>query len=55
MFLIWIVLIIVIIWILKDKLNFNIKKDDPLYILKKRYVNGEISREEFEKMKTELK
>lgn len=57
---IWIVLLIpVIIWFLnRNDKNSNLlsdkSNDDSLSILKKRYANGEISKEEFLKIKNDL-
>ena len=35
----------------KDSSNGNNSSEDPLIILKKRFVNGEISEDEYKKMK----
>jgi uncharacterized membrane protein len=34
--------------------HYNKTSESPMDILKKRYANGEISKEEFEKMKKEI-
>jgi putative membrane protein len=41
----------------KDRLGFRdgLTRETPLEILKKRYARGEITREQFEKMKEDLK
>ena len=54
MFLIWIVIIAVIIWAFKDKLNLNLNQENALEILKKHYAKGEISKDEFDEMKKNL-
>ena len=58
----WIVLIVVIVWAVVKFTNRNlpidsinsVKKETPLDILKKRYAKGEITKEEFERMKKDL-
>jgi putative membrane protein len=58
---IWIIALFVIIWIVIKIANTgqNRKTDSsgesPLDIIKKRYARGEISKEEFEQMKKDLK
>ena len=58
--LIWIVILGVIIWAIVQVTNRNNKHkgqdtgESPLDVLKKRYANGEISKEEFEKIKKDL-
>lgn len=52
MFIIWIVIIIVIIWFVSDKMKP--KNDDAMEVLKKRYAKGEISKEEYDRIKKEL-
>ncbi len=50
----WILWIIFIIWVFATPWDIpgqRGKKDTPLDILKKRFANGEISKEEFEEMK----
>ncbi len=47
----WIVWLILLIWIflVPHDIPFRrSKKDDPLHILKKRFANGELSKEEYE-------
>lgn len=57
---IWIVLLIpIVIWFLNRNGNNSTilstkSNDDSLNILKKRYANGEISKEEFIKIKNDL-
>lgn len=56
-----IIIIVFIVWLIVNQLNKN--RQDPnisesgsaLDILKKRYANGEITKEQFEQMKKELK
>ena len=54
MFLIWIVIIAVIIWAFKDKLNLYLNQENALEILKKRYTKGEISKDKLDEMKKNL-
>ena len=61
MYLMWFIFIPIVvffIWImLRQKQThkyFEQQKDSPLYILKKRYANGEITTEEYEQMKKKL-
>ena len=54
----WILWIIFIIWVFATPWNIpgqRGKKDTLLDILKKRFANGEITKEEFEEMKEILK
>ena len=58
----WILLIALIIWVVVQLSNRNQsnqstnieEKENPLDILKRRYAKGEITREEFERMKNDL-
>ncbi len=56
----WLVILALFIWLLVQALNRGRMEDrhsqleTPLEILKKRYARGEISREEYEKMKKDL-
>ena len=47
----------IVIWIVIALINAfqPNKKEDPLTLLKKRYVSGEISKKQYEEMKKELK
>jgi len=50
----WLFLIFIILWIFaKSKNNYGMQapKETPLEILKRRFANGEISKEEFEEKK----
>lgn len=50
----WVVWIIFIIWIFATSWDIpgkRRKKDTPIEILKKRFANGEINKEEFEEKK----
>jgi putative membrane protein len=53
----WILIIFGIVYLVKllttDKKG-NILQDSPLDILKKRYAKGEITKEEYEKIKSDL-
>jgi putative membrane protein len=58
-FFFWIIFLVILVWVVKSILEkqnsgSTSAKDDPLDILKKRYANGEISKEEFERMKRDL-
>ena len=53
----WIFWIVIILWIFigpKPYILKNDKKETPLDILKRRYANGDISKEEFEERKKTL-
>ena len=58
---IWIIALFVIIWIVIRIANAGQNRrtdcsgESPLDIIKKRYARGEISKEEFEQMKKDLK
>lgn len=56
MFIWWFLLIALVIVVIRALLNTNKKSSDetPLEILKRRYANGEIDKEEFEKRKKDL-
>jgi len=50
----WVIWIIIIIWIFVTPWDIpgqRRKKDTPMEILKKRFANGEINKEEFEEKK----
>ena len=54
----WIIWLILLIWIFYVHYDIpyqRAKKDDPLSILKKRFANGEITKEEYEESKKILK
>lgn len=54
LFLCFIAIVLLILFFVKynDK---NSQKEDPIEIVKKRYANGEITKEEFDKLKKDLK
>ena len=58
MIILWVLLTALIIFMLVKVINkggfSGISSESPLDILKKRYARGEISKEEFEKMKKEV-
>lgn len=49
-----IVLVVFVIWAVMNSGQNNQPKDTPMEILKRRYANGEIDEEEFQKRKKEL-
>ena len=54
----WVVWLILLIWIFLVPYDIpyrKSKKEDPLSVLKKRFANGEISKEEYEESKKILK
>ena len=56
---VWLIIIVVIVWVTiqfkgENRGHYNKKGESPLDILKKRYAKGEISKEEFVKMKKDL-
>lgn len=51
----WIILIIFIVWAVKEiSVRFRIDSSQSLEILKERYAKGEIDRKEFEEKKKDL-
>ncbi|MDA3813974.1 MAG: SHOCT domain-containing protein [Candidatus Cloacimonetes bacterium] len=54
MFLLPLLIIIIIYFIFKDKIDINKTEKSPLDILKLRYAKGEISKDEFDEMKQNL-
>jgi putative membrane protein len=57
MFFWWFLIIALVVVVVRALLNTNQKKphnETPLEILKRRYANGEIDKEEFEKRKKDL-
>ena len=55
----WAVIIVFIVWIVKEVGGRNSERNDPktnsaLNILKERYAKGEINKEEFEQKKKDL-
>ena len=56
MFFWWFLLIALVVLVIRAMLNTNKKSNNetPLEILKRRYANGEIDKEEFEKRKKDL-
>ncbi len=57
---IWVIFLVIIIWLIVQTTNRNrngnsaSNRETPLEILKKRYARGEISKEEFDRMKKDL-
>ncbi len=56
---IWLVIIVAIVWVIfkfkgDNREPFNKNSESPMDILKNRYAKGEISKEEFERMKKEI-
>ena len=57
MWILWLVLIVIIVYIMKDFIPGNTKKtsgDDALEILRQRFARGEIDEQEYEQRKKEL-
>lgn len=54
MILFWVLIILAVIYIARAVSNGRQKGETALDILKKRYAKGEISKEEFERMKDDL-
>jgi putative membrane protein len=55
----WLIIIVVIVWVVfqfkgDNRGHYYKSSESPLDILKKRYANGEILKDEFEKMKKDL-
>ena len=52
----WVVLIIIVVKLFsnRNKNNIHLPNEIPLDILKKRYANGEITKEQFEQMKRDI-
>ncbi len=55
MMLFWIVIIVVGIWAVKSLATGKSENDSPEDILKKRYAKGEITRDEYDRMKRDLR
>ncbi len=56
---VWLIIIVVIVWVVfqfksDNREHYYKSSESPLDIIKKRYANGEISKEEFERMKKDL-
>lgn len=57
----WLVIIGLVIYVVRNRNNFTTNnqqfesKEDPVEIARKRYAKGEISKEEFQEIKNELK
>jgi putative membrane protein len=56
---VWFVIIVIIVWVVfqlksNNPRHFGMSNETPLDILKKRYAKGEITKEEFERMKKDL-
>lgn len=50
----WVLVILGVVFLVRTLLGGAGKGETPLDILRKRYARGEITREEFEKMKSDL-
>jgi len=57
MLIFWVAIILLIVWIVKEMADKSGKEssDSALEILRQRYAKGEISKDEFETKKSELK
>ena len=56
---VWLIIIVVIVWVVFQfksdyRGHYYKSSESPLDIIKKRYANGEISKEEFDRMKKDL-
>ena len=52
----WVLVVIFIVWIVREVSGKNSKSDsNALDILKERYAKGEITKEQFESMKKDIK
>ena len=56
---IWVIVIAAVVWFVyqfksNNPNHFNTSVETPLDIIKRRYANGEISKEEFDNMKKDL-
>ncbi len=57
MFFWWFIIIVLVVFTIRAVMNFgqnSQRKETPMEILKRRYANGEIDEEEFQKRKKEL-
>ncbi len=58
MIIFWAVIILIVVYLVKtfgNRWGSEVRRETPLEILKRRYARGEITREEFERMKGELR
>ncbi len=55
MILFWILLIVIVIFLVKKGLSDSGGRETPEEILKKRYARGEISKDEYDRMKKDIK
>ena len=56
---VWQIIIVIIVWVVfqfksGNPGHLNMRNETPLDIIKKRYADGEISKEEFDRMKKDL-
>jgi putative membrane protein len=56
---VWLIIIVVIVWVIfqfkgDNRGHYYKSSESPLDIIKNRYANGEISKEEFDRMKNDL-
>ena len=56
---VWLIIIVVIMWVVfqfkgNNRRHYYTSSESPLDTINKRYANGEISKEEFDRMKKDL-
>ena len=54
MMLLWLVVIVAGIWIVKTRSTGKPENDSPMNMLKKRYAKGDMTKEEYDRMKRDI-